>query len=173
MKCNSCKAREATVHLTEVINGQVSKMHLCDQCAKAKSEEMHSHFGLTDLLSGLMDIGPQVEGGELESGSDVECPMCGMTYFDFQKTGRLGCGKCYDEFSENLNELFRKIHGSDRHVGKTPAATGEEKRQDVEDLNRMRRELNQYIQTEEFERAALLRDKIRDAEKKINGEASL
>lgn len=166
MKCNICGHNDATVHLTEVINDKVTKLHLCDKCAKAKSEEMHSHFGLTDLLSGLMDFGPAVEE-HAPGAATAKCPNCGMTYYDFQKAGRLGCGKCYETFEKNLGELLRKIHGADRHVGKMPFK-GESVLKEQEDLKRLKNGLAELIRAEEFEKAALLRDRVKDLEAKLD-----
>ena len=167
MKCDVCGKSESTVHLTEVVNDKISKFHLCEECAKKKSEEMQSHFGLTDLLSGLVDFEPAMPEGELEGGVDLRCSICGMTYQDFQKTGKLGCGKCYDVFSRNLSGLFNKIHGSDRHVGKMPFR-GATSQQDQEDLQRLQNELKTLVQAEEFEKAALLRDRLKELETKRN-----
>lgn len=153
------------MHLTEVINDKVTKLHICEDCAKKKSDEMQSHFGLTDLLSGLMEFGPSVPG-ELEEGLKVKCILCGMTYFDFQKTGRLGCGKCYETFDKNLSELLRKIHGSDKHTGKMPFKSKEVVKVQ-ENLQDLKNELNNLIRQEEFEKAAILRDKIKDLEEKL------
>ncbi len=52
MKCQLCNNNEATVHLTEIINNKVSKLHICEECAREKGQEMESHFGLSDLLAG-------------------------------------------------------------------------------------------------------------------------
>ena len=166
MKCNICGEREATVHLTEVINDNVTKLHLCEVCAQEKSQEMQSHFGLSDLLSGLMDFDASMADENGEVGTSIKCSTCGMTYFDFQKTGRLGCGKCYDDFSDKLSELLKKIHGADRHIGKMPF--GNEERVNAEEsLESMREQLNELVKSEEFEKAALVVDRIRDVEKKI------
>lgn len=165
MKCDMCGKQEATVHLTEVINDNVTKFHLCEKCAKSKSDEMHSHFGLSDLLSGLMDFGPALEEEALTAAA-VKCQGCGMTYHDFQKTGRLGCGKCYEAFEKNLSELLRKIHGADRHVGKMPFK-GESVLKEQEDLKRLKNELNELVRAEEFEKAAILRDRVKDLENSL------
>ena len=169
MKCDICHVREATVHLTEVVNDKVTKLHLCEQCAKVKSKEMQSHFGLTDLLSGLMDLGPAMPEGQVKKDSAVKCPLCGMSYYDFQRTGRLGCGKCYEKFEKNLSVLLRKIHGSDKYIGKMPFK-GESVLKDQQNIRRLKNELNELIQTEEFEKAALLRDRIKELEEKMGGE---
>jgi protein arginine kinase activator len=161
-----CGKEDATVHLTEITNGDVTKLHLCEECAKEKSEEMQSHFGLTDLLSSLMDFEPASSDTMLKEGVDVKCSQCGMTFYDFQKNGRLGCGKCYEVFQKKLAELLRKIHGSDRHVGKTPYKI-EKAAMGAEDLSRMREELKELIAKEEFEKAAVLRDRIKELEKEL------
>ncbi len=166
MKCDVCGKEEATVHLTEVINDKVTKLHLCEKCAKTKSEEMQSHFGLTDLLSGLMTFGPSIAGEKIKGGTKLKCPKCGLTYYDFQQAGRLGCGKCYDTFSRELSMLLRKIHGSDKHVGKMPFK-GEKMLEDQKDLGRLKNELDELIRMEEFEKAAVLRDRIKDLEEKL------
>lgn len=167
MKCDVCGKRDATVHVTEVVNETVTKLHLCEPCAKSKSEEMNSHFGLTDLLSGLMDFGSPVPGKEGGASTETRCAICGMTYYDFQKSGRLGCGRCYETFDRNLSELLRKIHGSDKHVGKIPLI-GEDPHEVYEDLQRLKNELNQLVNNEEFEKAAILRDRIKKLEEKLN-----
>lgn len=166
MKCDICGKNEAMIHLTEVVNDQVNKLHICDVCAKKKSEEMHSHFGLTDLLSGLVDLGDDIPKDQISQLANTTCPVCGSVYYDFQKTGRVGCGKCYEVFSRSLSELLRKIHGSDKHIGKMPFR-GKANREEREDLQRLKNELNSLIAREEFEKAAVLRDRIKDMESRI------
>ncbi len=169
MKCNICEINEATVHLTEVVNDEVTKMHLCEECAKSKSQEMQSHFGLSDLLSGLVDLEPIVTEEEMGAEIGLKCPNCGMTYYDFQSTGKLGCGRCYEAFEPNLSELLIKIHGSDKHVGKMPIK-GEKVLKEQQDFQRLKNELTKLIRAEEFEKAALLRDRIKDLAGQLNGE---
>lgn len=166
MKCDMCGKEGATVHLTEITNGNVKKLHLCEECAKEKSEEMQSHFGLTDLLSSLMDFEPAMSESMVKESTAIKCSQCGMTFYDFQKNGRLGCGKCYEVFQKKLADLLRKIHGSDRHVGKTPYKV-EKKGMNAEDLARMREEMKELIEKEEFEKAAVLRDRIKELEREL------
>ena len=85
MKCDICHSNEATVHLTEIINNNVTKLHLCEECAKEKSQEMEEHFGLADLLSGLADLAPVVEKKE-SAGPAIKCPACSFTFQNFRKT---------------------------------------------------------------------------------------
>ena len=76
MQCDSCGKKEATVHLTEIVNEKVTKLHLCEDCAKAKGAEMEEHFGLSDLLAGIADLGSSVSP---EAVSAVKCQSCGFT----------------------------------------------------------------------------------------------
>jgi len=166
MKCDVCKTKEATVHLTEIINDKVTKLHLCAQCAREKSQEMEEHFGLADLLSGLADLVPQ-QGAEKEKYQEagIKCASCGFTFQDFRKMGRLGCQACYDTFAGQLSPLLRKIHGTDSHVGKMPVKKEAvcAKAVLVSDL---KARLEKAIKLEEFEEAARIRDQIRAFGKK-------
>jgi len=165
VQCNVCHKKEATVHLTEIINDKVTKLHLCEECARQKSDEMEVHFGLSDLLAGLADLG----GFQEPSLKKVlKCPACGFALQDFQRTGRLGCPKCYEAFEKQLAPLLRRIHGQDRHMGKFPlkAVTGKLS-QDARELHSLKVKLQKAVSLEAFEEAAGLRDNIKTLESKL------
>ena len=166
MQCNICGKKEATVHLTEIINEQVTKLHLCEECAKHKGAEMEEHFGLSDLLAGLSDLGATIESKSAES---IKCPKCDFTYQNFTKIGRFGCSECYDAFRKQMTPLLKRIHGSDRHIGKVPLMAGKAVK-DTRSLQDLRTRLDKAIQMEEFEEAARLRDKIKEIENKMKSE---
>lgn len=163
MLCDACGANQATVHLTEIIDEQMTELHLCEECAKNKSMDMEQQFGLADLLAGLSDMGkPHVEGKEAVK---IKCPNCGISYEDFRKIGRLGCSECYNSFRKYLVPLLKRIHGSNKHYGKMPLVLARpvKARSQLEEL---KEKLERAIQTEEFEEAARLRDEIKELEKK-------
>ena len=166
MHCDVCKKEEATVHLTEIVDEKVKKLHLCESCAREKSEEMEAHFGLADLLSGLADLAPaSVKKTEKPTEEvSLKCPRCGFTFRDFRKVGRLGCPACYDTFKENLKPLLKKIHGSERHVGKIPSKK-EVKPDTKAILADLKDRIEEAVKLEEFEEAARLRDKIKEVER--------
>ena len=163
MVCDACKQQQATVHLTEIVNGQMTELHLCEACANQKGAQVESHFGLSDLLAGLADFGKPQEP-EIETTPAKACPNCGMTYEDFRKVGRLGCGECYVTFKRSLSSLLKRIHGSTHHLGKAPARLVKPPRMKIE-LADMKKRLEQAIEMEEFEQAARLRDQIREMER--------
>ena len=164
MQCDVCGKKKATVHLTEIVDEQMTEMHLCENCAREKSIQMEQQFGLADLLAGLADFGQQVKDVDKVK---IKCSNCGLGYEDFRKFGRLGCGECYTAFQEHLAALLKKIHGSSRHLGKLPLKyQAPLLKPDMNALEDFKSQLQKAIQAENFEKAADLRDKIRELEKK-------
>lgn len=162
MVCENCGSTDAVVHLTQIVNNEMSTHHLCEKCAAEKGLESApetTSMPLMDVISQMtQETVPDSEP------SNRECSFCGMTFDDFRQTGRLGCPHCYETFSDHLPRLLRRIHGSTKHVGKVylppdPSASEMEKR-----LEGLRRKLERAVQSEDFERAAELRDQIRDLE---------
>lgn len=162
MVCENCGSTEAVVHLTQIVNNQMSTHHLCERCAAEKgldSAPDTSNMPLIDVIAKMAeDVPPDPKL------SRAECSFCGLTFDDFRRTGRLGCPHCYETFASHLPRLLRRIHGSVKHVGKVylppdPTASEMEKR-----LEGLRRKLERAVQSEDFERAAEIRDQIRSLE---------
>lgn len=162
MLCDICHKIEATVHLTEIIDNQITELHLCEECARQKGAQMEQHFGLADLLAGLADLGQQFE---VMGKAQAKCSNCGLTYQDFRRIGRLGCSECYETFKDSLGVLLKRIHGSTQHLGRAPAKAAMPVQKKSE-IDLLRAKLQRTIEIEEFEEAARLRDKIRELEAK-------
>ena len=154
----------------------MSEMHLCEECARQKSSQMEQQFGLADLLAGLSDTSKTTATKESEK-SILKCSRCELPYEDFRKFGRLGCGECYTSFKEHLAGLLRKIHGSNKYLGKTPATYKEHQKDAVseggaialvppETVEDLKKQLHAAIAAEDFEKAAIVRDRIKDLEQK-------
>ncbi len=170
MICPECGKRPATVHVTKIVNNQRTEMHLCQQCAQEKGEldfMIEPKFSIQDLLTGMLGY----EGGWEPTRVGPEpnrCKLCGLSYREFARTGRLGCGECYRQFGNRLEPLLRRIHGSTYHSGKVPKRAGGTARLKRE-IEKLRAELQQHVDREEFEQAARLRDRIRKLEVQLNG----
>jgi protein arginine kinase activator len=166
MLCNICGKNPATVHLTEIIDEQMSELHLCEACAREKSAQMEQHFGLSDLLAGMAEFEKPVKEKEAEAVVLAKCPNCGLTYADFKKIGRLGCSDCYTAFKKYLAPLIKRIHGSNINFGKIPIKLAAKVAKKKGDLQELRVKLQKAIESEAFEEAARIRDQIKELENK-------
>ena len=158
MLCEKCQSRSATVHMTKIVNGHKSEIRLCSQCAKENNE---LGFG-TDLTLDLQNF---ISAGLLkfEPNQKLECEKCGLDYATFNNKGRLGCAKCYESFGTKLNPILKRIHGTTTHTGKIPKRAGGKLRV-FRAIQNLKVELKQAIEVEDFEKAAKLRDHIKELE---------
>ncbi|MDD5085202.1 MAG: UvrB/UvrC motif-containing protein [Candidatus Omnitrophica bacterium] len=163
MICNVCGKKEATIHLTEIVNNQAMEMHLCEECAKEKGTELKGPFSFKDLLTGLADFSQALNQTGAE---ELKCPSCGLTYKAFGKGGRLGCSGCYRAFAKLLLPLIKRVQGSTQHVGKRPEKLSPAVKSQVES-RKLQEELQRAVQAEDFERAAQLRDEIKALAEKV------
>ena len=154
MLCELCKEREASVHLTQVIDGAIKKLHLCEDCAAKSGVDVHGPLSISDILLGL---GVQKE--PMGAGSERSCPRCHMRRTDFKKTGRFGCAECYTAFAEELPPLLKAMHRADRHTGKIPQRESARVLGSAE-LATLQQNMEKAIAGENFEEAARLRDCI-------------
>lgn len=174
MLCQNCQMREATVHLHKVINGQVEEKFLCEECAqKAQELTINFHPGMmvADFLQALFGGSPakakiQPQVSSPNTAEEESCPRCGMTLSQISQTGKLGCSACYEKFADQLEPLFRQIHGGGQHLGKIPLRRGAAFRERAE-LRDLKNQLQNHVAHEEFEEAAVIRDQIRQLEKKL------
>lgn len=158
MKCEKCH-REASVHLTEVVNGHAVEKHLCKECALAENYTLTDpQVPVSQLLEALVG---QVAGKE---AAELKCEACGHTFKDFRNTGLLGCPNDYKVFEPLLLGLLERAQeGATHHVGKVPINAEEgEKRQ--KELVRLRQQLKEAVGREDYEQAARLRDQIKTLE---------
>lgn len=169
MLCQNCNKEQATRHYKQVINGESRELHLCGECAEKmgyasfgynpmfSADKQDFGFGLDNLLSHMLG------GKAAVKKRSTACPLCGATAEDISRSGRVGCAKCYEQFSDMLTPYIRRIHGNTMHAGRMPENIGGEitARRKLEGL---KTELKRAIELQEFERAAELRDEIKELE---------
>ncbi|MGB0344065.1 MAG: UvrB/UvrC motif-containing protein [Coraliomargarita sp.] len=154
LKCSLCN-KEATVHLTQIINNKIHKVDLCESCAQQKGVTDPEGFALADLLqTANLEIPLQSSGGDTPA-----CPDCGYDSADFQRTGRLGCASCYSTFREQLGSVLEDMHTGLRHVGKVPAVALHRQSSQTT-MRNLQDALARAISEEAYEQAATLRDQI-------------
>jgi protein arginine kinase activator len=169
MICQHCEKNVATVHVTELLEGtesdpaaeQVLERHLCEGCAQ-EMDLPHTALPaktMADIWK-LLQLSAQQTRSKRKA---ITCPDCNMTLEELRRGGRLGCPKDYEVFKEYLGELLERMHGAREHVGRVPGLDENE----LERINRiqgLRGELDAAVREEDYERAAHLRDELKDLE---------
>lgn len=165
MKCQHCN-KPATFHITELTDSEPQELHLCEDHAReylttADAPEAEPPVSLAGELVQQLKVGQTAE--ELSRLDQTSCPVCGITFFEFRNQGRLGCPHDYECFGEELAPLLVNIHGDVEHRGKRPKHR-EASDQSGRELIRLRRELREAVDREDYELASQLRDKIQELE---------
>jgi protein arginine kinase activator len=168
MKCDVCDT-EATVFLTQIINGQMTTVNLCDACSKAKGVTDEAGFGLAEAF---------LSSHHAEANTvEAVCDSCGFTASQLKKIGRMGCPECYTAFREGLDQLLRAMHKGTRHVGKMPGRAPAlpaplenvravskqrpaKKTAPTASLTQLREQLDAAVRDERYEEAAALKKEI-------------
>lgn len=182
MLCERCKIREANIQYMEVVNGVKTEHNLCAQCARELDFGPYSaifdgDFPLGKLLSGLLGIGEDHTEDKIQQ---VTCPSCKTSYEEFIKNSRFGCPECYGIFDLLMSDTIKQLQGSDSHTGKHPKYTSGEdgvqvftestekpaakadSGQDIgEQIRVLKTRLSEALAREEYEAAAVCRDKIK------------
>lgn len=169
MRCDACQNNEATVFLTQIVEGKMQKVNLCPACSKEKGVTDPTGFALADLLLGL-GTNTELEKPAAAASTAVspeapalKCPTCGFTQADFKKTQRMGCSECYVTFAESVVTPLRSNHKGSQHVGKVPARQFRRAELDGR-MKTLNDDLVKAVKEEDYEGAAQLRDAIRKLE---------
>ncbi len=158
MICQHCHTKPATTHIRTSINGIAEEKMLCSECAaKLGYNELSSMF-----TGGLLGSLLQNDLSGTTAAGAARCPRCGIRFEEVIHSGKVGCADCYKHFHELLTPMIEKAHGKASHAGKKPA--GADCKPPKSTIDQLKEELARAIETQEFERAAILRDEIRAQE---------
>ena len=153
--CQLCNQARAIVLVTDLMP-EKRERHLCEDCAVKEGVIIKQQPTTNEILQQF--IKHKVSLGR---GEDVTCPKCSLTFREFQVKGQLGCAHDYTAFQNLLLPLIKSAHeGAEHHVGKVPPTADETVRRQTQ-LLRLRNELQEAVEQENYELAAGLRDKIR------------
>ncbi|MFH2201481.1 MAG: UvrB/UvrC motif-containing protein [Elusimicrobiota bacterium] len=158
MLCSRCGKKEASIVFTQLADNTVRELRVCGDCAREIETGPSSPSG-APLAALLSSFGPLRSPGERRR---LKCESCGLSYAELKKSGFLGCAACYRSFAGPLEEILQEIHGCTSHGGKSPPLAPEEA------LARLKTALGQAIKSEDFEKAAQLRDRLKALEKECS-----
>ncbi len=155
MKCDKCGINEATNHYRSIINGEIIEVNICDMCLSGGNYSIPSNNGLAQMLSLLLNDISQKPTIKAKT-----CPACNTTFGDIAKKGKVGCSECYSTFKAELLPYIKRVQGSIKHIGNLPQAN--------KDLESLKAELKSLVAEENYEQAAVIRDKIKEMEANAN-----
>ena len=184
MKCENCKKNEATVKYTEIINGEKKEMHLCEKCSHVLGIDninLSMPIDFSSFFGGLLD--DEYDSQEFmplfPKVKDLRCNNCNTSYEDFINSGKFGCEECYDVFSSKIDSILKRIHGSNKYMGRKALNSKDKSDISSGDLNdnkdknstkeskleSLQNDLKKAIKEERYEDAAKIRDEIKEVEK--------
>jgi protein arginine kinase activator len=159
--CDICKEGPAVIQLTEIEGNGVRQLHLCEKCAAERGVETNVAAAKPQINEFLQTIHQQLPASVSDA---ARCTFCSSTIKDFRATGRLGCANCYDAFETTLRDLLRRVHGGSRHIGRRYEPPSATEQPHVSIATELRDRLARAIESEQFEVAASIRDKLRGLE---------
>lgn len=166
MKCQKCGANNANTHVKTIINGEFKEYDLCSECAHK--------LGYTNVFADMDNDFSSLLGSFFTNvlparTQATRCEFCGSTYAEIAKTGQVGCAHCYGLFADQLYPSIRRIHGNTTHCGKNSGRQAAQAQKPAEmtkeqQIAELKKQLDAAVQEQDFERAAELRDKIKEME---------
>ncbi len=190
MLCQKCNKNEANVKYTEIINGEKKEMMLCEECShKLGLDNINFNMPIdfSSFFGGLLedeDYNSPEFMPLFQSVKELKCDNCNMTYDEFINQGKFGCPDCYDVFSSKIDSILRRLHGSNKHLGRKALNSSlNEKNMSVEvdahsnpknekttnegsKIDDLQRDLKKAIADERYEDAAKIRDQIKKLDDK-------
>jgi protein arginine kinase activator len=168
MKCQICDENSATVHVQQIVGNEVRELHLCQGCAQKRGisdAEQSGELSLSSLLTGLVTSQKSARNEKTAE----KCPNCGLALAEFRKDGHVGCPECYTTFKREIEVFFQNTSGTTRHKGKYPARLKAYKTLLI-DREALKEKLKEAVSNEDYEKAAMIRDKIETIEQSAGSE---
>ena len=159
MKCDLCD-KPAVVHEVTVKNGVKHEVHLCEEHASEAGIALPGHQPIDQLLTQFVVS----KGGKPSKATKKACRTCGMSFAEFRQAGVVGCPDCYEAFADQLGPMIERAqNGGTTHCGKCPRRGGVSIDRQLL-IQRLVRELDGAVAAEQYEKAAELRDRLREME---------
>lgn len=176
MICKRCGKNNAEIYYKQTVNGYTEEYALCSKCAEELKKEGKLNIKLPSVFDGFDSgfgadgffglgqmLGMPYVGQKSMRNEKKKCTLCASTFDDIVKSGKVGCAKCYEVFSDELKKSVESIHGKAEYMGKRPKRF-KVKETKEDKIKKLKNEMKSAVKAQEFERAAALRDEIRALE---------
>ena len=159
MKCDICGSNNAVIHIQQIYEGSEINIKICEKCAHEKGLTLDNRE-IGKSLKVLLSNFEQIKSILNSKNEKRKCPVCGTELKVFKKKYEAGCPECYKEFEDYLKGFFKNTTGSSVHTGKNPGKVALMIRK-KQNRAKLEKELETAIRSEDYEKAAVLRDRIR------------
>jgi len=172
MKCNICKNDNAIIHIREYTDIGIRKINLCLECALKRGLNTAGNnidLLLADIIKKVLNIpsGRSKKGkNSLKRNISLICPSCGLSLHNFSKELKVGCPLCYSVFEKIIDLIIYNYNNSLIYLGKLPDDIKKVTIQRSK-LRKLKRELKESLDLEQYMKAAIIRDKIKRVKKII------
>jgi protein arginine kinase activator len=181
MLCDICKKNNAVIRIQKFHDGKMNTINLCADCAEHHKEYEQiafSDINISDVFENIKKITQNLKLQDFVSLKEsvvingkeypaeilnTKCPNCGFSLGDIDKnSGRLGCAECYHIFEKEIMDTIENMHRCKIHTGKHPVGVPQEISKNLidEKIAKLEVDLQEAVQREKYEQAALLRDEI-------------
>jgi len=165
MLCDLCKSNPAAIHIEKHNGENRTQLKVCLDCAgieKLTPENLNGE-SLQKLINGIYSM--------QSTQTSAKCLTCNTDSETFERSGKVGCPDCYTYLTENIDINSWQKTPHCKHIGKTPynySMNAEIIDNKVEDLKELEDKLVICISEEDYEKAAILRDRIEEMKKAIS-----
>lgn len=170
-KCFLCdKLIYTPYHVTEIAEDKIESFSLCKNCGQEYMKESRppsekvdlSHIKTPEELLGFLTNMKEIPRGIPEETKDP-CE-CGLTLQEFDQHGKFGCTKCYDHFSEVMEQVVYPYHKADTHTGKYPKRQMREmwESNPEEKIKLLKLRYAKAIELEEYEKAGEINKELKE-----------
>ncbi len=172
MKCSFCNSEDAVIHINEYSNEGIRKINLCINCAiknglNLSLNDINKIFlNLAKNIFNNKDIQKKLDSNRKDYKFSLVCPDCNTKIYDLSEDLRVGCPTCFNVFENIIDIIIFQKNNSLNYLGKLPLELKVYKNDRLK-LSQLKNQLKKHIKHEEYDKAAIIRDKIKDLKKKI------
>ncbi len=154
MVCQHCHQKQATVYYSQNVNGKVTEENLCAECAKKRNVGMMSAFDFSDLFTESF-VSRRIQNRIRDRWQTLD-NMIFKTFPNFELSGR-----DKDYARETTEPIILQVPAEEEFSAKD-VLTGKKEEQENSELKTLKEQLKIAIRMEEYEKAAEIRDRIKE-----------
>ena len=160
MICDICHENESDMTINRSdMTGKTCAVHICSKCAEELGINSNS------ITSSVMKTIQSIISKKIADENNRCCPVCGQKLLVLKKEFRAGCPECYSIFKTEIEEMMSQRGLKNAYSGSLPRRLASFK-SSLTDRMAIRAKLENAINSEEYEKAAIYRDYLKALEKR-------